>query len=494
LSATSNGDLKRLLRELEQGWTQYSEMLQSITPEANTDSTPMSDMLETWWKNVRGSADSELESLFEPLVHHAQVLFRLTDRLILNNAQNQKGDTDLNSLLLEHLQVLNDSLNSATLIHQDITTPLSHLVSLWNETVQDITGIPQQGLMDWAESARIGKPEKLEELIKLLRLPDSSHFTEQQELLENLISCLSEYQNTYQSYVLFGMRVTSDSIEEMQRKLSGTRNLFNASYSTVDFYSEWLATCESIYQNSVQSPDYHRLVAALIEKAVKVKNARQQLVDKAAGWLGLPNQQQQTAMIRTMSSIRKDVRILSRLKTKPTSVQQADPIVGPKDSLASTGNEPKIATNQNIEVEQKITRKKIAVKVDAQKKVAVKADSKKKVAVKVESKKKVVVTVESKKKVAAKAGARKKVTAKVGSRKKVAVKIASKKKAAKKSSTKKISTSKVGATKSVTKKSVAKKSTTKKTSKKKISAKKSITKKSSAKKRTTKSASNSKTI
>ena len=332
-------------------------------------------MLDEWWTNQSIPKDSAFSPYFEPLIQHAKTLFRLTDQLSRNQATAGFGDKMTKSFQ-SRLEEIANNLDSQSQANPELTTPLSHLLSLWNNTVQDITGLPHQTLMGVNSSPGADKASTLELLFNLFRLPESEALSEQHRLLENFVNSLINYHKSFSQYALFSSQVTTSSVDRMISRMSDWNAQQQDEKTSVDIYSEWLSCCEDEYNQAVNQEDFHSIIGNLINSAVDLKLARQVLVDKSAQWIGLPSKRQQSELVSEMDQMRRLLRKINQ-------------------HLNSNGSSDEALRNKTSEVtatpvrKKKVTKKKVSKKKVVKKKAAKKAATKKKVSKKKATKKKV---------------------------------------------------------------------------------------------------------
>ena len=187
--------LEELMVDLQRLWAQHRDLIDAVTSAGRPDRGSTSKMLDAWWQGVRGSVEPDLERLFEPLVQHARVLFRLTDQLVRSQPGESIGPAEFSTLLQEQLRILSESLDVLSSSTSPIGTPLSHLLDLWNQGAEDITGLSQERLARWLASMSTDSQDHASKIESLLTLPRPTLTGAQHHGVKDFLTALADYQS-----------------------------------------------------------------------------------------------------------------------------------------------------------------------------------------------------------------------------------------------------------------------------------------------------------
>jgi class III poly(R)-hydroxyalkanoic acid synthase PhaE subunit len=360
--------LQHLLEKVERAQLDFTEILRKLSDiQIASTSGGWAEPLDKWWAGVRTDADPEVVALYEKLVEHGHVLFRLAEHL---GTSPKKGDKrpDL-TLLREFQQGLGDGLTSAASHTTGIFSPMSHLMDTWLNQVEPLLGVPG------SPSGKFSKPDQAQDSftasIRSLLDPLPAISSHDRRRLRELVDAMLDYQTHLNRFTKLAIRATADAAARMEAR--GDLKSDRKRIGVREFYTAWLECCEETYDELAREDEFIETLGALFNSAVRLRTVRQRLADASAKAAGMPSRGEMRELAGALQQMRRRVG-----PSKPRRVAQLNAAQNPEEGdgtiNSATDNEKKRASTARA----KVVKKKFASKESTARKPATKKPATKK--------------------------------------------------------------------------------------------------------------------
>jgi len=118
------------------------------------------------------------------------------------------------------------------------------------------------------------------------------------------------YQHAYKEYTLLLSRVGEQAIELLKYKLEERFQKGQSIEHLYQFYELWIAASEQAYAQIVNSPEYGKVYAELINKLMAFKHHERQIIEALMSSFNLPTRKELDAMNARIQQLRREMRAL----------------------------------------------------------------------------------------------------------------------------------------------------------------------------------------
>ncbi|KAA3622412.1 MAG: hypothetical protein DWQ08_12865 [Proteobacteria bacterium] len=379
-----------LLDKLERVRQEYLKLVKELSdiPQSFASASGeagWSEPLDAWWHRNRDKAHAEVADVYEKLVEHGSILFRLAEKIARSAPNSKPGEeTELLALLEAYQRAMSEALGALAPRGAGRLSPMSDLLDAWRHSAGDLFGIPPNPLSAFAGLHRSADRDAARQAAASLlnpatvALPKMTH-RDAMTLVESLV----EYQDRFNRFARLVMGAAADAITRMHEEQR--RHSDDDPRGIRDLYAQWLECCELAYDELARDDEFAESLSGLVNSAVRFRAARQKYADAAATAMGMPSREQVRSLSRALHDTRRSLRRVERAGQGSRDLAEAASGSKLRGETTTSDRRPSATSTPAVATSKKATRKKTAKKAvsrtvkkkTATKKVAKKATSKK---------------------------------------------------------------------------------------------------------------------
>ncbi len=306
-------DLQQLFERLDRVRRQFADLVgESAASAANRGAAggDWSEPLEAWWRRERHHAPADVAELYGRLVEHGRVLFRLAEHLGQAPRRNDMGGDAFLELVEESRRHLGEFWKLPAFEAGGAPSPFGQLVDHWRATALALLGYPGGGAGE-AGGAEANAGSWAHVLLGGLPGPDHGGAATVSPVdLERLVEAWTAYLDQFNRLARLAVEAAAGAVSQLQAELDAAPA--NEPLGVRDLYALWLECCESTYAEISRTDEFPEILGGLVNSAIRLRAARQRLLDSAAAALGMPTRADIDDLAAALHETRRELRSATR--------------------------------------------------------------------------------------------------------------------------------------------------------------------------------------
>jgi class III poly(R)-hydroxyalkanoic acid synthase PhaE subunit len=254
--------------------------------------------------------------LLQLLLDQGTLFLRLGDEVaaaLNRSADALRSEDDWQRLFQASAEAWRAGLGSAAPDPAGLGTAWKLPLDTWRRTFSSASVFPGDFLEQFKLDSWTHATEDLHRnLERFLSVPGLGYTREWQEQGQELARLGLDYQRALQDYAALFRRLNADTLERLQRKLSELAETNQPITTLRGLYDLWIDCSEAAYLDLVSTDAYAEGYGRMVNALMALKRHGRNMVDEAAGALGLPTRHSLSGLQRRHQELRRELATLRR--------------------------------------------------------------------------------------------------------------------------------------------------------------------------------------
>ncbi len=362
------------LKLQQQYWENLADMSRKAMGLEAPKQTPWEAAMDQWWRAVSPAASDPSRQFMDRLMEQGKAYFATVERFTRGLAGADGGSAGwdaLNKTFDDMQRAFTDTLKGGF----GANPFAAGNTGAADDAMHRMLGFWEMPLDNWQRMMSSLSPmmpgdmlrnmphEQVKERFdRMLSAPGLGYTREEQAQYQDLTRRTMDYQRAFQDYMGFFAKLGIKSVERLRGLVQSRADDGKPIESARELYDSWVASCEAVYADEVNTPEYARIHGQLVNAQMALKKRMSVMVDESLGALNMPTRSElRTLQDRTQESrrenkrLRREVELIRRqlAEGRPPAASHAPAAPAPAPTSATTAAAPK---------KKATPRKKAAVK------------------------------------------------------------------------------------------------------------------------------------
>lgn len=342
-------------------WEQWTDLTRSSLGPNTATPNAWEGAMEHWWQAMAPATPAASREFVEKLMAQGKIFFRMADTF----TRDLGGGDDGWQAISRTLDEIQKAFRSGDEAGDDALHKMMAFWELpydnWQRTMSSLSPMPGDLLRNMPhEQVREG-------LHRFLSAPGLGYMREEQSQYQDLLRRTLDYQKALRDYLEFFSRIGVKSTNRMRETLVKLAKEGGSIDSARGIYDNWVESCEAIYTEEVQTPEYARIHGRLINADMALKQRMGVMVDEYLGSMNMPTRRELRTLQdrlqetrRETKALRHEIEAMKRHAVPGTTIRSAEGPAAPSPSPSKTPAAP--MPTKKFPVSKKVVAKATTVR------------------------------------------------------------------------------------------------------------------------------------